>query len=142
MEPDPEDVKKKLEAIAGRELVVAPEHLNKLRFPASAYDRAYGAVAWQYLFLPGMSCEEAALLDVSGRLVFRGRWETSGPAQRYCVPRGGIGGARQRACYRSFRKTVFRNQHALSAQSEQPYRHRNHVLRLGRQGACGTQCLL
>ena len=66
MEPDPEDVKKKLEAIAGRELVVAPEHLNKLRFPASAYDRAYGAVAWQYLFLPGMSCEEAALLDVSG----------------------------------------------------------------------------
>ena len=66
MEPDPEDVKKKLEEIAGRELVVAPEHLIRLRFPVSAYDRAYGRVAWQHIFLPGMSCEEAALFDVSG----------------------------------------------------------------------------
>ena len=66
MEPDPEDVKKKLEAIAGRELVVAPEHLHQLRFPVSAYDEAAGAVVWNYLFFPGKRCEDALLLDVSG----------------------------------------------------------------------------
>src|SRR5262245_50687033 len=67
MEPDPEDVKKKLEEIAGRELVVAPQQLNKLRFPVSAYDQADGAVVWHNLFLPiGKTCEPASLLDVSG----------------------------------------------------------------------------
>ena len=68
MEPDPEDVKKKLEEIAGRELVVAPEQLNKLRFPVSAYDSGDGAVVWRYLFFHGGSkrCEGAYLLDVSG----------------------------------------------------------------------------
>ena len=135
MEPDPEDVKKKLEEIAGRELVVAPEHLIRLRFPVSAYDRAYGSgCCGNYIFLPGMSCEEAALFDVSGA-------SYSGADGKRVVrlsdvvclaPGEAIGGARQRACYRSFRKTVFHNQHALSAQSEQPYRLRNHVLRLGR----------
>ena len=53
MEPDPVDVKKKLEEIAGRELVVATEQLHGLRFPVSAYDYAAGAVAWQRIFLPG-----------------------------------------------------------------------------------------
>ena len=66
MEPDPEDVKKKLEEIAGRELVVAPEQLHQLRFPVSAYDEAAGAVVWHYLLLPGKRCEAAWLLDVSG----------------------------------------------------------------------------
>jgi len=67
MEPDPEAVKKKLEDIAGRELVVAPEQLNKLRFPVSVYDQAAGAAVWHYLFLPpGKRCEDAWLLDVSG----------------------------------------------------------------------------
>jgi hypothetical protein len=68
MEPDPEDVKKKLEDIAGRELVVAPEQLNNLRFPVSVYDYADGRVVWHYLFLtPGKRCEYAwRLLDVSG----------------------------------------------------------------------------
>ena len=66
MEPDPVDVKKKLEEIAGRELVVAPEHLHQLRFPVSAYDEAAGAVVWNYLFFPGKRCEDALLLDVSG----------------------------------------------------------------------------
>ena len=55
MEPDPEDVKKKLEEIAGRELVVAPEQLIRLSFPVSASDRADGRVVWQYLFLPGIT---------------------------------------------------------------------------------------
>jgi hypothetical protein len=59
-------VKKKLEEIAGRELVVAPEQLSRFRFPVSAYDSADGLVAWQHIFLPGMSCEYARLLDVSG----------------------------------------------------------------------------
>jgi hypothetical protein len=66
MEPDREDVKKKLEAIVGRELTVAHEQLIKLRFPVSAYDQATGAVVWHHLFLPNKSCEEASLLDVSG----------------------------------------------------------------------------
>jgi hypothetical protein len=66
METDPTDVKKKLEDIAGRELSVAHEQLIKLRFPVSAFDSTEGAVAWQHIFLPGMSCENARLLDVSG----------------------------------------------------------------------------
>ena len=66
MESDPADVKKKLEAIAGRELSVAHEQLIKLRFPVSAYDSAEGSVAWQNIFFPGMNCEDTRLLDVSG----------------------------------------------------------------------------
>jgi len=66
MEPDPEDVKKKLEAIVGRELVVAPEQLINSRFPTSTYEYSVGKVAWQHIFLPGMSCLDAELLDVSG----------------------------------------------------------------------------
>ena len=66
MEPDPEDVKKKLEAIVGRELVVAPEQLINSRFPTSTYEYSVGKVAWQHIFLPGMSCLDAELVDVSG----------------------------------------------------------------------------
>src|SRR5262245_35431129 len=66
MEPDPEDVKKKLEAIVGRELVVTPEQLINSRFPTSTYEYSVGKVAWQHIFLPGMSCLDAELFDVSG----------------------------------------------------------------------------
>jgi hypothetical protein len=67
MEPfDSEDVKKKLEHLAGRELTIPPEQLNKLRFPVGAYDYSDGGASWQYLFLPGLSCVNARLLDASG----------------------------------------------------------------------------
>ena len=66
MAPNPADVKKKLEDLAGRELTVAHESLIKLRFPVSAYDSAEGRIAWHHIFLPGMNCEDTRLLDVSG----------------------------------------------------------------------------
>ncbi len=65
---DPQDLKKQLENIAGREIPVDAEQLKLLlRFPVGAYDYSdSGFVASQSIFLPGVRCNSARLLDVSG----------------------------------------------------------------------------
>ena len=66
MATDAEDVKRQLEAIAGRELQVEPGLVKFLWFAAGAYDYADGQVVWQSVVLPGRHCDHARLLDVSG----------------------------------------------------------------------------
>jgi hypothetical protein len=66
MATEPEDIKKKIEAIAGREINVETEQLKSLWYPAAAYDYSDGYINWQHIFLPGMRCDNARLLDASG----------------------------------------------------------------------------
>ena len=66
MKDDPEDVRKQLEAIAGREIHVEAAQLKFLWYPAGAYDYSDGYVALQNVFLPGLRCNAARLLDASG----------------------------------------------------------------------------
>jgi len=66
MKDDPEDVKKQLEAIAGRELHVEAAQLKFLWYPAGVYDYSDGYVALQNVILPGLRCNAARLLDASG----------------------------------------------------------------------------
>jgi hypothetical protein len=63
---DPGDVKKQIEAIAGREIQVEAEQLKFLWYPTGAYDYSDGFVGRQHIFLPGLRCEPAKLLDASG----------------------------------------------------------------------------
>ena len=63
----PQDLKKQLEDIAGREIHVEAEQLKLvLWYPVGAYDYTNGYVASQSIFLPGVRCAEAKLLDASG----------------------------------------------------------------------------
>jgi hypothetical protein len=66
MATDPQDVKKQIEAIAGREIHVEAEQVKFLWYPVGAYDYSDGFVAWQHIFLPGMRCYDGRLLDASG----------------------------------------------------------------------------
>ena len=68
--PKAEDVKKQLEALAGRDLHVPAEQFIKIWYPAGAYSYNEGLVCWRSIFpiFPGKSCSDATLLDVSGVL--------------------------------------------------------------------------
>ena len=62
----PEDVKKQLEALVGRDLHVPPDELRRLTYPASTYSTSDGNTCWRGIFFPIKSCVNSALLDVSG----------------------------------------------------------------------------
>jgi hypothetical protein len=63
----PQDTKKQLESIAGREIEVEAEQLKFLMwYFVGAYDYTDGYVASQHVVLPGMRCNSAKLLDASG----------------------------------------------------------------------------
>jgi hypothetical protein len=63
----PQDVKKQLESIAGREIQVEAEQLKLLLWYAvGAYDYTDGYIASQSIVLPGVRCNSARLLDASG----------------------------------------------------------------------------
>ena len=66
--PKAEEVKKQLEALAGRDLHVPADQLLKIWFPAGAYSYNEGNACWRSIFpiVPGKSCSDATLLDVSG----------------------------------------------------------------------------
>jgi hypothetical protein len=64
--PNPADVKKQLEAIAGHEIDLGPEQLINLWYPAGAYDYTNGSSVLKSFLLPGKQCNSATLLDVSG----------------------------------------------------------------------------
>ena len=66
MAGDPEDVKKQLEALGGREILVESAQLKFLRYPVGAYDYSDGLVASHSIFFPSKRCDNAKLLDVSG----------------------------------------------------------------------------
>ena len=66
MKDEPADVKKQLEAIVGREVHAEAAQLRFLWYPAGAYDYSDGYVALQNAVLPGLRCNAARLLDVSG----------------------------------------------------------------------------
>ena len=64
--PNSADVKKQLEAIAGRTIDISPEQIHNLFFPLGAHDFTDGTAAWQSIILPGKRCNAATLLDASG----------------------------------------------------------------------------
>ncbi|MGC1483548.1 MAG: hypothetical protein WA789_07140 [Candidatus Acidiferrum sp.] len=66
--PKAEEVKKQLEALAGRDLHVPADQLIRLWYPAGAYSYNDGNACWRSVFpiFPGKSCSDATLLDVSG----------------------------------------------------------------------------
>jgi hypothetical protein len=68
-QPDQEraaEVKKQLEALAGREIDVSGEQLLKLWFPAGASSYGEGSVTWKSVFIAGKRCDPATILDASG----------------------------------------------------------------------------
>lgn len=69
MAVDPDDVRKRLEALAGRELEVEAAQLRFLRFPVGTYDFADGFVSSQSIFFPSMRCDNTRLLDAGGTAV-------------------------------------------------------------------------
>ena len=66
MAGNPEDVKKKLEALVGHEIPAEAAQLKFLRYPAGAYDYSDGYVASISIFFPGLGCDNTRLLDASG----------------------------------------------------------------------------
>lgn len=63
----PQDLKKQLEGIAGREIPFEADQLKLfLWYAVGAYDYADGQVASQSIVLPGVRCSSARLLDASG----------------------------------------------------------------------------
>jgi hypothetical protein len=64
-----EEVKKQLEALAGRDLRILADQLFNIWFPQGrAYAYNDGNVCWRSILpiVPGKSCSDATLLDVSG----------------------------------------------------------------------------
>jgi hypothetical protein len=68
--PNPEDVKKQLEILAGRNLPTSADLLVKLWYPAGTYSYDDGYACWRAIFSAfpeyGKSCSVASLLDVCG----------------------------------------------------------------------------
>ena len=64
--PDPAEVKKQLETIAGQELDITPEQAISLTFPLGAHDTTNGIVASRVIFPPTKICTPSPLLDASG----------------------------------------------------------------------------
>jgi hypothetical protein len=65
--PDPAEVKKRLEALAGQELDITPEQAISLAFPIGAHDITDGVVASRLIILPPRKiCTPSPLLDASG----------------------------------------------------------------------------
>ncbi len=64
--PDTAEMKKQLEGLTGHEINADGEQLINLRFPASTYSYEEGSSVWKSIFLPGKTCTDATLLDVSG----------------------------------------------------------------------------
>ena len=64
--PSAADVKKQLEAIAGKKLDVTEEQLRFLRWPVGAHDFTDGTVLWKSFIIVGQSCVPSTLLDASG----------------------------------------------------------------------------
>jgi hypothetical protein len=62
--PDPAEVKKQLEALAGQELDITPELAVVLTFPIGAHDITNGIVASRTIL--SKSCTSSSLLDASG----------------------------------------------------------------------------
>jgi hypothetical protein len=63
---DPQNVKKQLEAVAGKELDLSPEQIISLRHPVGAIDSSDGTVLWKSIIIVNQSCNPSALLDASG----------------------------------------------------------------------------
>jgi hypothetical protein len=63
--PDPAEVKKQLEAMAGQTIDVTPEQLIQFVFPIGEHDTTNGIVAFRNL-LGFKSCVASTLLDASG----------------------------------------------------------------------------
>ena len=63
--PDPAEVKKQLEAIAGRTIEISPEQIKLFSFPVGAHDVTDGTVEWENIF-GFKSCIASSLLDASG----------------------------------------------------------------------------
>jgi hypothetical protein len=61
-----DEVKKQLEALAGRELQVEAAQLRFLRYPAGTYDFGDGSVSSHSIFFPSMRCDNTRLLDAGG----------------------------------------------------------------------------
>ncbi len=64
--PNPAEVKKQLEAIAGHAVDISPEQAISLWFPVGAYDYTDGNASWRSIIIAGKRCNTATLLDVSG----------------------------------------------------------------------------
>ena len=66
--PDLQALRKQLEAAAGKKIDIADDLLLQFRWPVSTYSYSDGEVLWRTIFfpLPGKSCVESTLLDVSG----------------------------------------------------------------------------
>lgn len=65
--PDPAEIKKQLEAMAGQELDITPEQAISLTIPLGAHDVTEGVVASRIIILPPRKiCTPSPLLDASG----------------------------------------------------------------------------
>jgi hypothetical protein len=64
--PDPAEVKKQLEAMAGQEVDITPDQIAILQFPLGAHDITEGVVASRIIFPPRKICTPSPLLDASG----------------------------------------------------------------------------
>jgi hypothetical protein len=66
MAKDPNEVRKQLEALTGREIQADDAQLKFLRFPVGTYDYSDGHVSSHSIFFPSMRCDNTRLLDASG----------------------------------------------------------------------------
>ena len=81
-QPDHEraaEVKKQLEALAGREIDVSGEQLLKLWFPAGASSYGEGSVTWKSVFIAGKRSRDDS--RCKRHVVHRVQWNASVPAQ-------------------------------------------------------------
>jgi hypothetical protein len=63
------EVKKQLEAIAGKKIDIVDDQIFLFRWPVGAHDYADGTVLWRSFITPGQTCIASSLLDGSGTAV-------------------------------------------------------------------------
>ena len=63
--PNPAEIKKKLEALAGHPIDAGAEELIRLFFPAASFTTQDGSITIKGILFPFKSCIDTTLLDVS-----------------------------------------------------------------------------
>lgn len=64
---NPKELKKQLEAIAGRDIDIPADRIISLWYPSSVHDYSQGKTAWRSIFaLFPIRCNDSTLLDTSG----------------------------------------------------------------------------
>jgi len=136
--PDPAEVKKQLEAIAGRTIEISPEQIKLFSFPVGAHDVTDGTVEWENIF-GFKSCIASSLLDASGAVTTGTAGNVTFQQRHMSAPGPFLGGAGPfgRHGANPHESDAF-PRHGDSCNCGRRNRRSSHSLRLGRQGQSGA----